>query len=215
MPQVSNRAARIQFSAAIPAVPMDTSERRSRGDQTRERLLAVALALFNQRGYDKTSLREIAERLDVTKAALYYHFARKEDILVELDRRLHAVGGDVLDELDRLPAQEIVRAWPGLLDRFIDQALDNCQLFLFRQRNQSALQQLADGDRHDGLEQRVRRVLANPAIPLSDRVRMACSIGGVVSALMGASGLLGDVPRAELAALVRETVHELFPASAS
>lgn len=56
-------------------------ERRS---GTRERIQAVAVELFAEHGYDKTSLREIAERLDVTKAALYYHFNTKEDIVVSL-----------------------------------------------------------------------------------------------------------------------------------
>src|SRR5271168_2021293 len=41
----------------------------------------VALELFAEQGYEKTSLREIAERLGVTKAALYYHFKSKEDIV--------------------------------------------------------------------------------------------------------------------------------------
>ena len=63
----------------------------------RERILDVSLELFNEQGYDKTSLREIAERLDVTKAALYYHFERKEDILLELHLRLHALGWKALD----------------------------------------------------------------------------------------------------------------------
>jgi len=48
---------------------------------TRQRALDVALELFAEQGYEKTSLREIAERLDVTKAALYYHFASKEALL--------------------------------------------------------------------------------------------------------------------------------------
>ena len=48
-------------------------EVRTRSD-TRARIQRVALELFAEQGYDKTSLREIAERLDVTKAALYYHF---------------------------------------------------------------------------------------------------------------------------------------------
>jgi len=37
--------------------------------------------LFAERGYDQTSLREIADRLGVDKAALYYHFKTKEEIL--------------------------------------------------------------------------------------------------------------------------------------
>src|ERR1700722_13474611 len=69
---------------------------------TRERILDIALALFNEHGYDKTSLREIAERLGTTKAALYYHFERKEDILLALHLRLHALGHDVLERLGQL-----------------------------------------------------------------------------------------------------------------
>ena len=51
---------------------------------TRQRIQDVALELFAEQGYEKTSLREIAEALDVTKAALYYHFKTKEDILISL-----------------------------------------------------------------------------------------------------------------------------------
>ena len=51
---------------------------------TRTRIQAVALELFTEQGYDATSLREIAERLGVTKAALYYHFKSKEEIVESL-----------------------------------------------------------------------------------------------------------------------------------
>ncbi|KAA9157104.1 TetR/AcrR family transcriptional regulator [Amycolatopsis acidicola] len=55
-----------------------------RRSDTRERIQQIALELFVEQGYEKTSLREIAERLDVTKAALYYHFRTKEDIVASL-----------------------------------------------------------------------------------------------------------------------------------
>ena len=55
-----------------------------RRSDTRERIQEVALDLFVEQGYEKTSLREIAERLEVTKAALYYHFRTKEDIVHSL-----------------------------------------------------------------------------------------------------------------------------------
>ena len=58
-------------------------EVRARSD-TRARIQQVALELFAEQGYDKTSLREIAERLDVTKAALYYHFKSKELSLIHI-----------------------------------------------------------------------------------------------------------------------------------
>jgi AcrR family transcriptional regulator len=51
---------------------------------TRTRIQQVAVDLFTEQGYDATSLREIAERLGVTKAALYYHFKSKEEIVQSL-----------------------------------------------------------------------------------------------------------------------------------
>lgn len=61
--------------------PRRTDERRT---DTRAQIRAVALELFAEQGYEKTSLREIAERLGVTKAAVYYHFRTKEEILAGL-----------------------------------------------------------------------------------------------------------------------------------
>jgi AcrR family transcriptional regulator len=55
-----------------------------RRTDTRAQLQSVALELFAQRGYDSTSLREIADRLGITKAAVYYHFRTKDEILASL-----------------------------------------------------------------------------------------------------------------------------------
>lgn len=49
---------------------------------TRERLLAQARRLFREQGYAATSLEQIAEAADVTKGAIYGHFASKEDLLI-------------------------------------------------------------------------------------------------------------------------------------
>ena len=60
--------------------------------RTRERILDAALALFAAKGYEATSMREIAEQLGITKAALYYHFDSKADIvkamLADTERRV-------------------------------------------------------------------------------------------------------------------------------
>jgi AcrR family transcriptional regulator len=186
---------------------------RPRGS-TRERILDVALELFNEQGYDKASLREIAERLGVTKAALYYHFERKEDILMELHMRLHGLGRDMLERLGSLDdADEIAAAWSELIDEFIDNVTENRALFLLHQRNSSAFEQLElsedHAEEHDDIEQWARRFLADPGIPLRQRVRMACSLGAVFGALMGAGDAFGDVPTADLAQLVREAVGDL------
>ena len=53
---------------------------------TRETILAAAQRLFGERGYDATSLRQIADAVGTTKAAVYYHFPAKEHLLLELSR---------------------------------------------------------------------------------------------------------------------------------
>ncbi|MHA6758416.1 TetR family transcriptional regulator [Streptacidiphilus sp. PAMC 29251] len=53
----------------------------SSAPQTRQRILDAAAEVFAEHGYSGASMRDIAERLGITKAALYYHFASKEDLL--------------------------------------------------------------------------------------------------------------------------------------
>ena len=182
---------------------------------TRERILDIALELFSERGYDKTSLRDIAERLGTTKVALYYHFARKEDILLELHMRLHEIGYDVLAQLDGLEgAQAYVAAWPRLMDEFIDRVAQNRDLVVLHLRNVHALEQIGTDQRHqaenEDLMERFSRVFANPEIPLADRVRMACSLGAVIAGLIDAGERFGDVEPAEVIELVRGCVNDML-----
>jgi len=51
-------------------------------ERTRQRLLAEAQRLFRERGYAATSLEQIAEAAEVTKGAIYGHFASKEDLML-------------------------------------------------------------------------------------------------------------------------------------
>jgi AcrR family transcriptional regulator len=53
-------------------------------DDTKARIRAVAMELFAAQGYERTSLREIAERVGMTKASLYYHYPSKQALLVAL-----------------------------------------------------------------------------------------------------------------------------------
>jgi len=75
------------------------------GRRTRERILAAALALFAGQGYAGTSIRDIAETVGVTKAALYYHFRSKEEIL-------DALTEPIVAELEALVARAGTRPVP-------------------------------------------------------------------------------------------------------
>lgn len=55
-----------------------TRPKESKGERTRRRVLDVAEDLFSQRGYDGTSLRQIAERVGIKEPGLYNHFAGKQ-----------------------------------------------------------------------------------------------------------------------------------------
>lgn len=59
----------------------DISTRAAQAEQTRQQILATAQRLFTELGYDATSLQRIADEMGLTKAAVYYHFRAKSDIL--------------------------------------------------------------------------------------------------------------------------------------
>jgi AcrR family transcriptional regulator len=66
--------------------------RRGRPGHSLDTLLDAAVALFNERGYEATSVDEVATRLGVTKSAIYHHVPSKVELLrLALDRALDAL----------------------------------------------------------------------------------------------------------------------------
>ena len=66
--------------------------RRRRPGHSRDSLLEVAVAVFNERGYDATSMEELAGRLGITKSAIYHHVSSKVELLrLAVDRALDAL----------------------------------------------------------------------------------------------------------------------------
>ena len=66
------------------------------GNGRKEQIIFESARLFREKGYIATSIRDISESLDMTSAALYYHFGNKEEILLNvmtasLDRLISAV----------------------------------------------------------------------------------------------------------------------------
>src|ERR1700736_5510179 len=57
------------------------SARAAQAERTRQQILETAQRLFTEHGYDATSLQMIADEMGLTKAAVYYHFRAKSDIL--------------------------------------------------------------------------------------------------------------------------------------
>lgn len=71
---------------------MTTTVRRGRPGYDLDSLLRVAVTVFNERGYDGTSMEELAARLGISKSAIYHHVSGKTELLrLATDRALDAL----------------------------------------------------------------------------------------------------------------------------
>ena len=189
----------------VPEVPLEQPV------STRDRILDIAMDLFIEQGFDKTSLREIADQLGFSKAAIYYHFESKDEILLALHMRLHEIGRRAMERIGEIPAS--LEAWAQLLDGLIDEIFANRRLILMHQRNSSAFR-LHDAEEHEeanqDIEELFRHVFSDPAVPLRDRVRMISAVGAIMASLVLSGDMLKDVPSEELADLVRDVIGDIL-----
>jgi len=108
-------------------------------------VLAVAVTVFNERGYDGTSMEALSRRLGISKSSIYYHVDSKEQLLaLALDRALDGLFS-VADEVlaaDRLPAIERLEVLVRGSVRVLAEQLP-CVTLLLRARGNTATEQRA------------------------------------------------------------------------
>lgn len=98
--------ARVAEKPASPAMPVhvETKDSTTSDQAVADRLLESAAKLFREKGYERSSTRELAERLGVRQPSLYYHVNSKQDLLERLCitslRRLSATAQAVADNPD-------------------------------------------------------------------------------------------------------------------
>lgn len=73
-------------SGATPAATKRPRKPRSRDAVSRERILHAAARLFRERGYQRTTVRDIADRVGILSGSLFHHFRSKEEMLREIMR---------------------------------------------------------------------------------------------------------------------------------
>jgi len=200
--------ARQDRDAARQAEATERTDGRSRRG-TRARIQAVAVEMFTEHGYEKTSLREIAEALGVTKAALYYHFKSKEDIVRSLLE-------DYFGHIDALVAWgETEPAGPArraeILRRYVAIVQEGEAAFRMLHQNQAAIKSLS-GSKNTGQLFRERmgpliRLLTGPDPGLEDRLRAAMALGGISMGWMVFSEEEPD--RSRLSAAVLQVASEI------
>jgi AcrR family transcriptional regulator len=158
---------------------------RRKGSDTRAEIQDVAMTLFTEHGYDATSMREIAEQLGITKAALYYHFDSKEQIIVSLLEAPLSALDELLDWAERQPRSpelscEILTGWLALT------AARGTRAMRFAVVNHNALR-LARPSTRGGTLQRVERasrLILGPDASVQDLLRVRMALLGMHSAVL-------------------------------
>lgn len=181
---------------------------------TRQDILDASLVLFAEQGYDKTSLREIAEQVGVTKAALYYHFPSKEQILLALFEPVASMQDQLLADL-RDDVLLDPASWVPALERVLAAILDNRRLWSLLERNANTLMALNhEGDfaeAHQELHRRTEEFFADDRLPLEARIRLACAFGSIFGVVeVGGSTIFGESSSADLTPVVLGIVRDIL-----
>jgi AcrR family transcriptional regulator len=106
-------------------VPERLGRRERKKLQTKERIVDCAVGLFTSRGYDATTMEDIGECADVSRATVFNYFARKEDIVAEVGRRRRADLAEAIAEAEAKAGATpdmLRRALAGLSRRYEDDA---------------------------------------------------------------------------------------------
>lgn len=157
---------------------------------TRAAILRTAMTLFTSQGYDGTSLRQIAERLGFTKAALYYHFPAKEHLVIELTRPwLDAISNLIaLNQPD--PAVHDDARRRRLVEDYVDIVLTHHAVLRLLTQDAGAQKHPDVGKRSLTLVLAFQDALLGPEPGDADRVRVSCALGAIhATAIMDESML--------------------------
>lgn len=180
-----------------------------RHSDTRERIQRIALELFTEQGYERTSLREIAERIGVTKAALYYHFSSKEEILGSLVSDAAQSLADLTEWTRSQPQGARTRV--AALMRLADLVQGRWQpLLRLAEENRAALRGLEEVGRE--VRERIRALYGlfdDEMVDVPGRLRARLAIFAVVMGNLHDPGELGAT-REEMQAAILQVAGELL-----
>ena len=184
-------------------------------DDTRSRILRVALELFASLGYHATSVREIAERLNLTKTAVLYHFPSKKDILATLAEPMLADMEAAVEVAGRIEGADFRRRrWvviEGLLDVWLRHR------FLMRMNTQD----LALGadrptfERFRDTAMVAERFIAGPDADLAGQVRAVQAFAMLSDPVVMFADLPVELVRPAVLAGVERLLGETAPARAT
>lgn len=176
---------------------------------THDQILKAALVLFADKGYDATSMREIAQQVDISKPALYYHFDSKEEILRALVDESIPLIDELLDWAKQQTPSPKVRK--EAFNRWADIVQRNGLLgFRFVSANRSAVAAVLGKRRGQlGAISELGQILKSPDGPDDQELRICMSLLALNTAGWIAMNL--DTPEEEILLQARKIAIKLMP----
>lgn len=166
----------VGLSAALQGEKEDNVASMPTTISTRERILAAAAELFARRGFASASLQDVADQLGITKAALYYHFESKDDILLTVLRPYF----DAAEEfLNRHSADQDPHL---LLTEYLDLLLEFRTALDVIAFDRSVLNHPEVGEISHGQTVRLRRLLIGNAPTMEREIAASAALGAVRAA---------------------------------
>lgn len=143
----------------------------------REQILSVASGLFRKHGFDRTSLRQIAESLNLSKSGLYHYFAAKDQIM-------HALVDPLLERVEGLLAGESAQLTTGddrraFLAAYLDAVVDFRDVTSLLGSDIGLLAHPELGQRIDSINRELVQRLSGPAPDDPAQVRATHALTGL------------------------------------
>jgi AcrR family transcriptional regulator len=169
---------RVTRRGGYPAAVTSLAGPRTAGAQ---RVLDAALELFSEHGFEGTSLQDIADRLGVTKAAVYYHFHTKDEILLALVE-------PAFDELMALAAEaEATRRGRGVdVATYVDYLLRHRRVATYLTRDATAMGRAVLVERAAAMRGQVEAMLLGGDVDDLGTVWGAATLQALAGALLAA-----------------------------
>lgn len=147
-----------------------------KGTATRAQILDDALELFRANGFGRTSLREIADKVGISKPALYYHFDSKDDLLVELVRPL-STAVDVL--LDRAEAADPPPTGREFFTAYYDEVLQHRDVTVWVAMDNTVRAHSELAAKGWEQQERLIRLIRGDDESFERSVQVACALGAM------------------------------------
>jgi len=180
---------------------------------TRARIMETALELFSEQGYQRASMREIAERAGITKAAVFYHFPSKAHLLAALSEPLIEDVEEALKsamyEATARPAPDPDRARWLMIERLLDIYLRHRGLLRILMHDLTLLAHDHAFQRFVGLLHQVHQIVAGPDPDLRRGVRAIQAIAMISDPVVFYADAPDDRLKAEILSGVRLLLEDV------